>query len=73
MKKLLIISLVFALFSGIGQVGQADQTYTTTADFNSGNIINLNEIPADQLQVNTVVVPLPFINVSVSTQGILAR
>lgn len=64
--------LIGAVFSTQGAF--ANQTYTLDADFDSGNTVNLNHDPNhDQLQLNKVATPLPFVNIAASGRGTMVR
>jgi streptogramin lyase len=50
-----------------------DRTYTLNADFDEGMLINVNHDILDQLQLNEVAVPNPFIWVAASQRGTIVR
>ena len=55
-------------------VAASDNTYTLDADFEGGTLLNVNHDPNhDQLQLNQVAVPFPFVNIAVSNRGTVAR
>jgi sugar lactone lactonase YvrE len=53
----------------------SSRTYTTDEDFDEGSLINLNhDAPFnDQLQLNAVTEPFPFINIACSDRGTIVR
>jgi hypothetical protein len=54
--------------------GCQDRVYTSTADFESnGILINLNTAEAGKIRLNATPKPLPFVNMSCSGRGTLAR
>lgn len=67
-KDIILISTL----AGVGLLNQgafADKTYTLDADFDSGNLVNLNHDPNhDQLQLNKTATPFPFVNIAASAR-----
>lgn len=55
-----------------GQVA-CSRTYTLDADFDEGILINLNHDTPDQLQLNEIAEPLPFIWIACSDRGTVVR
>ncbi len=55
--------------------GNCNTTYTVDADFDLGLLFNVNhDVPnSDQLQLNTVTAPLPFVNIACSARGTIVR
>ena len=51
----------------------ASRIYTTSADFNGGNLINLSTTPPDQLQLDATSRSFKFIWVAVSTKGTVVK
>jgi streptogramin lyase len=51
------------------------QTYTTSADFDLGLLINVNHNPPyeDQLHLNSIATPFPFVNIACSDRGTVTR
>ena len=51
------------------------RTYTLDADFDEGNLVNLNhDAPNnDQLQLNATTSPFPFVNIAASQRGTVVR
>lgn len=57
-----------------GTVSGANVSYTTDADFDEGTLVNVNhDVVHDQLQLNEIVTPFPFINVAASNRGTILR
>ncbi len=81
LQRLVIMLLCFILvMSGMILTAKAetvsgnDITYTMNADFDKGMIVNLNhEVQADQLQLNTITKPFPYINIAASSRGTIVR
>ncbi len=49
-------------------------TYTSSDDFDAGATLNLNhDSPADQLQINAIAEPFPYVNVACTGRGTLVR
>jgi|CXWL01.1.fsa_nt_gi streptogramin lyase len=61
------------VFGGMAY-GQS-RTYTLDADFDEGALLNVNhDAPNnDQLQLNTVTTPFPFVNIACSARGSIVR
>lgn len=81
-KGKVILLSAFAILLNFGHVGTSfsdtvsgmDVTYTTDADFNQGMLVNVNhDITPDQIQLNRVTTPFPFINVAASGRGTVVR
>ena len=51
------------------------QTYTLDADFDLGTLVNVNHDAPDndQLQLNWVTEPFPFVNIACSSRGTIVR
>jgi hypothetical protein len=50
------------------------RTYTLDADFDEGTLLNVNHDPNhDQLQLNQVTTPFPFVNIACSNRGTIVR
>ena len=64
-----------SLSAGAGQIAPcpAGASFTSTADFTSGQIINLNTNVGGQLEVNPQASPLPFIWVAASARGTIIK
>jgi streptogramin lyase len=50
-----------------------ERTYTLDADFEEGIVLNLNHDPSDQLQLNQITEPFPFVNIACSGRGTIVR
>lgn len=64
------LALAVTAFGG-GPV--CERTYTSDADFDEGALLNLNHDPSDQLQLNQVTKPFPFVNIACSGRGTIVR
>lgn len=49
------------------------KTYTLDKDFDLGTLVNLNHNPSDQLQLNAVAKPFPYVNIACSGRGTAVR
>ncbi|MBI5387651.1 MAG: HYR domain-containing protein [Verrucomicrobia bacterium] len=49
------------------------KTYTLDKDFELGTLVNLNHTPSDQLQINAVAKPFPYVNIACSGRGTAVR
>ncbi len=70
------ILMIFALVLVVaGLAAGQGKTWTVDADFDQGYMVNLNhDVPThDQLQLNTLTTPFPFINIACSARGTIAR
>lgn len=56
-------------------IGAPDATYTLDMDFDQGSLLNVNHNAPDnnQLQLNTVTAPFPFVNIAASQRGTAVR
>jgi len=75
---LLVVTSMFATWqldqSAIAQVQGNNVFYTTDADFDQGTMISVNhDEPNDQLQLDSLTEPFPFINVAASGRGTVVR
>lgn len=70
-----IYALGTVLFFGGSMANGQSRTYTLDADFDEGNLLNVNhDAPNnDQLQLNTVTTPFPFVNIACSARGTIVR
>lgn len=50
-----------------------DVLYTTSADFDQGVMLNVNHDIPDQLQLNRVASPFPYVNIAASARGTVIR
>ncbi len=50
-----------------------DKTWTLNEDFDRGTLINLNHNPANQLQINGITQPMPFVCIPCSKRGTVVR
>lgn len=50
-----------------------DHAYTLDADFDEGTLLNVNHDVPDQLQLNQVTTPFPFVNIACSARGTAVR
>ena len=71
------VGLLFALALGPLQdrnLIAGNRTYTIDADFDEGTLLNVNHDPNhDQLQLNQITEPFPFVNIAVSNRGTMVR
>ena len=73
-SKRLMTTLVSVVFAGVtlSAAGQT-RTYTLDADFDEGTLVNLSQVPADQLQLDGTQNPFDFIWIAVSTKGTIVK
>lgn len=76
----LAMSMIVGLMPGVGGVVSAstpgtDVTYTLDANFDQGTLLNVNhDAPNhDQLQLNKITTPFPFVNIAASGRGTVVR
>jgi hypothetical protein len=72
-KKLSMSLIIVVVFLFIGQSAMADRTYTTSADFDDGELVEVNHDIPDQLQLNSTETPFAFVNVAASARGTIVR
>ena len=85
-KRFFLITMVMFLVVSLLAFGQLNETataqvlgfdilYTTDADFNQGTLVSVNhDAPLnDQLQLDSITKPFPFINVAASGRGTVVR
>ncbi|TAH36327.1 MAG: hypothetical protein EYC70_11000 [Planctomycetota bacterium] len=67
--------LSLGLAMGADSVAAQSRTYTTDADFDEGVLVSVNhDAPNnDQLQLNRVTSPFPFVNIACSARGTIVR
>lgn len=70
-----VVSLVTVSASGVGAVVPQSWTYTSDADFDGGNMLNVNHDSPNnnQLQLNATTQPFPFIWIACSNRGTIVR
>ncbi len=77
MKNFLVLLLVplALMIMWAGPVSGQSKTYTLDADFETGTLLNVNhDAPNhDQLQLNQITEPFPFVNIAVSNRGTMVR
>jgi hypothetical protein len=85
-KQLLLLAVVMFMVTGLFAIWQLDESataqvlgidvlYTTDADFDQGTLVSVNhDAPYnDQLQLDSLTKPFPFINVAASGRGTVVR
>ncbi len=74
-RTLLALALVASLLLTSSALAAGGRTYTLDADFDEGNLVNVNhDAPNnDQLQLNEDTKPFPFIAVAASGRGTIVR
>lgn len=57
----------------LAQTPVCERTYTLDADFDEGTLLNVNHDVPDQLQLNRITTPFPFVNIACSARGTVVR
>ncbi|MEE9158511.1 MAG: hypothetical protein V3U60_09025 [Gammaproteobacteria bacterium] len=68
-----LVVLSMGWIIGVSSAAGQTRTYTLDADFSEGTLINLSQVPADQLQLDDTQNPFEFIWIAVSTKGTIVK
>lgn len=68
------VALLALAGSLLAQTPVCERVYTLNADFDKGTLLNVNyDLVPDQLQLNQVTRPFPFVNIACSGRGTIVR
>ena len=68
------VVLLFVCQSALAHENSTHQkTYTTSDDFNEGDLVEVNHDPPDQLRLNSAETPFAFVNVAASARDTIVR
>jgi hypothetical protein len=70
-----LLALAIAVLASVPAAWPVARTYTLDADFDEGLLVNVNHDSPnnDQLQLNSITTPFPFVNIACSARGTIVR